>query len=352
MVNLKDREKMLLHVLIEEHIATGKPVSSKNILQRGGFDCSSATIRNDLVRLESMGFVEKPHSSSGRIPTEMAYKLYAADVVESATLDTDEKETISRAIGDIRLGVEEVLNRASRFLSEETKLVSLVISTMENRGIIASIDIVPITNNELVIILVTKDGNVISEKIHLQVDVRTLYPESVKVILNNLLAGKSVEAIDSELLDQFFETALSKNIYHESIKKPIVEFLSRLRNYQGSVVISHGLRMLIDNPEFAESRRLKAFLRAQNEEDFIKSILTDLREGQSGVKVVIGRDNIHKDLNELSIVFTNFALDDGNLRGRVGVVGPTRMPYSRIVPLVDHIAQFLTEKLGGRILVR
>jgi heat-inducible transcriptional repressor len=348
---LKEREQTLLFVLIEEHIATGQAVSSSTILNRGNFDCSSATIRNDLAHLESLGLVEKPHTSSGRIPTETAYKLYAAHVADRAKLNNLEKDLIAGAIGDIRVGIEQVLDRASQYLSDETKLVSLVVSPTENRGVIETIDLVPIASSGIVIILVTSDGHVENQKVNLGVDNRNLEIDSIRNLLIQLLKGKTIQDIDADTLEMFFQKALSHNIYYESIKKPVVEFLTRLRKQQGSVVFSHGLRQLIESPEFAESRRLRAFLRARNEEEFIQNILTDLSIDPSRVKVVIGRDNVHQDLSELSLVFTNFVLSDGMLRGQVGVLGPTRMPYAKIIPLVDFIAKHLTEKLGGRILV-
>lgn len=351
MDELTERQKLLLIVLVEEHIVTGQPVSSIRLLSRGGFECSSATIRNDLVRLESSGLVEKPHTSSGRMPTESALKLYAADVVESASLENKEKEEISGALGDIRMGIQDILKRASEYLSDETKLVSVVMSPTSSHGVVESINLIPIGVDSVVIVLVTSDGHVENEKVNLGIEIKNLNLDLIKAKLNAFLKGKSLSEIHENYLDQFFEKALIYNIYHESIKKPIAEFLSRLRNQQGSVVFSHGLRTLIDNPQFSESRRLRAFLRARNEEEFIKNILTDLSGEDSGVRVLIGHDNIHEDLRDLSLVFTNFTLSYGTEQGQVAVLGPTRMPYSRIIPLVDYIAEYLSEKLGGRILL-
>ncbi|MCD6217483.1 heat-inducible transcription repressor HrcA [bacterium] len=348
---LTDRQCALLFALVEEHIVTGQTVSSSKLLNRGDFCCSSATIRNDLVKLEAAGLVEKPHTSSGRLPTEAALKLYAAEVVKSSNLDSKEKELIAKALGDIRLGIEDILKRASEYLSEETKLVSVVMSPTASHGFVESINLVPIGTEAVVIVLVTSDGHVENEKVNLGVEIKNLNLDLIKNKLNAFLKGKTVSEVDKNLLNQFFEKALIYNIYHESIKKPITEFLSRLRDQQGSVVFSHGLRTLIDNPQFTESKRLRAFLRARNEEEFIKNILMDLSGKRSGVRVLIGHDNVHEDLRELSLVFTNFTLSWGTEKGQIAVLGPTRMPYSRIIPLVDYIAEILSEKLGGRILL-
>ncbi|MBU1023039.1 heat-inducible transcriptional repressor HrcA [bacterium] len=349
---ITDRQRTLLFVLIEEHIASGQPVSSEHLLRLGGFNCSSATIRNDLVKLENSGYVDKPHTSSGRLPTESGFKLYAAHVVDRANLDDEEKSQISGALGDIRLGILDVLKRASEFLSDETKMVSLVTTISQPHGTVNSIDLVPIGPESIVIILVTSDGHVENEKLNLGFDLTNLSLDSLKTRLDIILRGKKLNEIDEEFLDQAFERALISNIYQESIKRPIIEFLSRLRNQQGAVVFSHGLRNLIENPQFSESKRLRAFLRARNEEEFVNRILTDLSGERSKVRVLIGHDNTHEDMHKLSLVFTNFTLAESDQLGQLGVLGPTRMPYARIIPLVDYIAEYLSEKLGGRILLR
>jgi heat-inducible transcriptional repressor len=347
---LTSRQLALLFLLVEEHIATGRAVSSDLLVKKLGFNCSSATIRNEMVKLENLGLVEKAHSSSGRTPSDSAFKLYAAEVAERSTLDEGEKDSISRALGDIRTGLEGILNRTSEYLSDETHLMSLVMSPSESHGTIRSLDIIPISAQGVVLILVTSDGHVENEKINLEIDIRNIDLESIKYQINRLLLGRPIGEISNELLDNLFQTALSKNLYVESVKKPVIEFLTRLRDQHGSVVFSHGLKSLIENPEFAESRRLRAFLRARNEEDFIKEILTDLSEEKTKIKILIGHDNVHEELHELSLIFTNFSLSDTGRRGRVAVMGPTRMPYGRIIPLVEYIAEHLSKKLGGRIL--
>lgn len=349
---LTERQKSLLFALIEEHIATGQPVASGTLLEKGGFDLSSATIRNEFVRLEAMGLLEKQHASSGRIPTVAALRLYAEDIAERAELMDREKELIAAALGDIRTGIEEALQRTSEYLSDETKMVSIVVSPPESPGIVENIDLVPIGSDRLVIILVTREGHVENELVNLEIDSRNLNIDYLKHLLNTALRGLPVESIDSELLDTLFQRALSNNIYHESIRKPIINFLKKLRQSHGEKVFSHGLRQLIENPEFGESKKLRAFLRARSEETFVKNILMDLTGDMSKVRVLIGRDNVHEELQDLAIVFTNFSLSSYAECGRIGVIGPTRMPYARIIPLVGFIADYLTKKFGGKILVK
>jgi len=352
MYDLTERQRCLLFALIEEHIASGQAVASSTLLEKGCFDISSATIRNELARLESIGLLEKQHTSSGRLPTVEALKLYAVDVAEHAQLEEREKEQINVALGDIRHGIEEILQRASEYLSDETEMMSLVVSPPESPGIVELIDLVPIGSQELVIIVVMRDGHVENENVNPGVDLHNLNMELLKHLLNSALKGRQIPNIDSSLLDGIFQRALANNIYHESIKKPIISFLDRLRKSHGEKIFSHGLKRLIENPEFIETKSLRAFLKARNEEAFVKNILTDLTIGHSGVRVLIGRDNVLEDLQDLAVVFTNFSLADESESGRIGVIGPARMPYARIIPLVDFIAEYLTKKLGGRIILR
>ena len=349
---LTERQKELLFALIEEHIATGQPVASGTLLEKGKYEISSATIRNEFARLEAMGLLEKQHTSSGRVPTLAALRLYAEDIAERAELVEKEKELIASALGDIRLGVEEAMRRTSEYLSDETKMVSLVVSPPESPGVVETLDLVPVGSGGLVIILVTRDGHVENELVNLEVDSRNLDIEYLKHLLNTAIRGRPVVNIDSELLDNIFQRALSNNIYHESIRKPIINFLERLRQSHGEKVFTHGLRQLIENPEFGESKSLRAFLRARSEEAFVKNILTDLTGDMSRVRVLIGRDNVDEELQDLAIVFTNFSLASDSECGRIGVIGPTRMPYARIIPLVGFIADYLTKKFGGRILLK
>jgi heat-inducible transcriptional repressor len=349
---LTARQKELLFALIEEHIATGQPVASGVLLDKGGYDISSATIRNEFARLEAIGFLEKPHTSSGRVPTTAALRLYAEDIAEHAVLGENEKSLISRALGGIRTGIEDALRRASEYLSDETKMVSIVVSPPESHGVIELVDLVPVAGGGFVIILVTRDGHVENALINIEGDPRNLNIDFLKHLLNIGMRGHTPEDINGEILDHIFQRALSGNIYHESIRKPIVDFLERLRRSHGEKVFSHGLRQLMENPEFVESKKLRAFLRARSEEAFVRNILMDLTGDMSRVRVLIGRDNVHEELEDLAIVFTNFSLASESESGRIGVIGPTRMPYARIIPLVGFIADYLTRKFGERIVLK
>lgn len=352
-VELNDRQRDILIACIEEYIATAEPVGSRTLTKRKALDVSPATVRNVMADLDELGLLSAPHASAGRVPTPRAFRLYVERLAQRGRISPKERELISaitvRANNESN-DIQGVLEEAGRVLSTVSKHATLVLMPSLDDVVFQRIEFVPIREDAVLAVFVAKSG-LIQQRL-VEVTFRTDRDEltTMSNYLNSLLGGKPLAEVRREVLTAMHDarTAADKIMRHalflgeRALSAPPV----------GRVVVE-GERTLLDQPEFADIERMRKLLRAFEEKTMILRLLdaatTTPIESQAAVSelttVVLGSETSMKDIRDLAAVTATYASEDGPA-GRVSVVGPTRMNYARVIPLVEMTADALSQSLG------
>ena len=330
MDELSQRQKEILQAIIEDYISNAMPVGSRAISK--SFALSSATIRNEMSDLEELGYLEQPHTSAGRIPSEKAYRFYVDNLLKLSALSLNEIEYIQKYY-DKRIGqTGEVLSDAARVISELTQYVSIVTPPKVRNVNVASIQLMPVNPVTAMVVLLTDTGMMQNTPITLPRSVTPQELESMSRLLNKMFSGKSVNEIhpgaqyivENEIADQ-------KQIF-DAICTVLA---ARLEAGQDRVVIEGASKMLY-HQEFTDVEKARGFLQLLEENKKLGQIVND---DKIGVSVRIGQET---GLGDVSIVTATYSSGGRDL-GKIGVIGPTRMQYDKVLSVLEQVGKTLTD---------
>ncbi|PZN81521.1 MAG: heat-inducible transcription repressor HrcA [Candidatus Methylumidiphilus alinenensis] len=344
---LNERAQHLLKVLVERYISDGQPVGSRALSREAGLSLSPATIRNVMADLEELGLITAPHTSAGRMPTASGYRFFIDSLLTVKPLQQE-------VIRQFQLGLEplddagEILQTASRLLSDMTHMAGLVTLPHRESVTFRMIEFLSLSDQRILVILVTNEQEVQNRIIHPSRSFSASELTSAANYLNAVYAGKDLVTIRESLMLELQQTREQMN--DEAIKSAEIADLA----FQGSGqrqkkdFVLTGEINLLDFDEWASMERLRnLFLAFRQKEDLVH--LLDRCLESSGVKIFIGEESGYLALEQCSLVTSSYAIDDHNV-GVLGVIGPTRMKYGRIIPLVDLTAKLLGAALNHKSL--
>ncbi len=351
-MELNERQKEILTAIIEDYIRTAEPVGSRTLTKRQSIDLSPATVRNVMADLEELGLVSAPHASAGRIPTAKAFRLYIERLAQRGRISSKEREliaAITTAAGADR-DMATVLHEAGRVLSLVARHATLVLMPILDEVIFDHIEFIPVREKTVLAVFVAKSG-LIDHRL-LDVDFGVDRDELVRMsnYLKSLLGGKTLTEVRTEIL----EAMADERLQADQIMKNALLLGERTLRQQAPDMLVQGESTLFDHPEFADIEKMRKILRAFEEKTLLLRLL-DLSvhhpiDAQAAAKtetqVALGVESPVRELKDLALVTASYASQDGP-SGRVAVVGPTRMDYSRVIPLVELTAEALSESLGG-----
>ena len=340
-MELTDRKKKILSAVIEEYIRTAEPVGSKAIAQKGGLGCSSATIRNELAELVSLGYLDQPHTSAGRVPTPQGYRIYVNELMEHRDLTEEETDQINRELGASGRH-EELMNDAGRIASQLTSYPALSL-TAGPAATIRRFDLIYIDANSFIIVLLMSNDTVKNKLVHLPISVDQAMVQKLSVIFNAHFTNVSEEAITPTMIHAA-ERAAEDNLGVTAVIAAFaIETLTASQEAQAYLV---GETQLLNQPEFRDPDKAHRVMRYLSEGGHLADLpLLDVGSDPE-VKVLIGPENVADELKDSSVVIATYDAGD-NMRGLIGVVGPTRMDYSRVAAKLSFIAASLSRRLGG-----
>jgi heat-inducible transcriptional repressor len=339
-VNLTVREKQVLASLISHYITSADPVGSRIIANKFMKDLSAATIRNTLQDLEEMGLVTQPHTSAGRIPTDQGYRLYVDYLLQPNQLEQDVKDKIRQNILKEGKGINEILGQTCRILSEITTQLGVTIAPRFDAGILKRLELIPLSHDRLMAVVVVESGLARSVIIEIETEVSDRLLKDVENVLNERLDGLSLGDI---------RDSISKRMSDISGKGRLINVLidskEKIWSNQatGEAIHVAGADRLVQQPEFASQEKLSELLKVLED----GKMLTEFLRNQEfeGLLITIGKENRFVEAMNCSLVTSTYKV--GNIRGTVGIIGPTRMPYSQLVSVVEYAARTITEVLGG-----
>lgn len=335
---LTERQKKVLSAIIEEFVKTNEPVGSKSLTERPELmlDYSSATIRNEMAYLEEMGYLMKTHTSSGRVPSEEGYRFYVSEIVNNKSIKMAQDIETFPLVDDIIerniLSREQAIQESMSLVAEMTKYTAVVMGPSGYNAKIRKIQFVHLYECYAVILMVTDKGNVESKKIIIPEYINIKDVEKVIAYLNNILYDCPIADIYNRIKEEADNSHIRDYIsYYDEL---VAAFVRTLTSMAKDDVYTSGKNNIFSQPEFKDMNKIKDLLMTIEQEEFAKIVsYTD-----EGLTVKIGNDNELSVMKDCSVVSVPYELSNGDI-GRIAIIGPMRMEYQKIIPLLEYIAK-------------
>ena len=338
-----DRGQHLLRVLIQRYIRDGQPVGSRTLSKDAGLDLSPATIRNVMSDLEEMGLVSAPHTSAGRIPTPRGYRLFVDTLVRYQQPDDGEIREIQAQIRGESDNPEGLIGAISSMLSDFTSMAGVVTVPRPPQVTLRQIEFLPLSENRVLVILVVNDREVQNRILHTERDYSASELQQAQNFINEHYAGMDLEQVRSKLLEDLESTRDSMNQTMHGIISVAQSAMDGATDPQNKYVVA-GETKLMDFAELSDVDTLRGLFDAFSRKRLILELL-DRSINANGVQIFIGEESGYRIFDGCSVITAPYHVDDETI-GVLGVIGPTRMAYDRVVPIVDVTARLLESALS------
>lgn len=333
---LNDRKKRILQAIVEEYIETAEPVSSNTIVNKYEMDFSSATIRNEMAELESIGYLDKPHTSAGRVPSAKGYRFYVDELLKDDNISLEEIKYIQSKLETKVNAIEDLTKIATTTLSEITHYTTVSIGPQASHNLIEEIKFVSLGTRMLMAIIVTDAGLIKETIIKFDEDITSEQVETLNYMFNNKLKGKPLEIINQPM-EEYIQQEMNYSI---NVIKPIIEQLKRVIAEDENLYLE-GTNKAFELPEFKSLEIAKNFINILD----TKEIMLDMLNNgfAEDINVYIGDENENEELKDFSIVTFKHSVGNKEL-GTIGIIGPTRMDYSKVISVMKYISKKLNEQ--------
>ena len=341
------RARKILYAAITEYIATGEPVGSRTLARRYGLALSPATIRNELADLEEAGYLAQPHTSAGRVPTDRGFRTFVDALVQLREVTTEDRSAVVTRMQKLRPGVDDVMREAGKLLSTMTGSAAVVVAPRPDEERLAQIRFMPLGGGQLLAVLITRAGTVQNRVVQVAREPDASELERAHNYLAELLAvGRSLEELRQAIADEMGSTRGRYDAEKLRVKELVDAAVAKPRDEAREGVIVEGQGLLLDRPEFADVEKLRGLVHTFEDKERLLELL-DRTLGSGGLQVMIGKETrLGEGVDDLSVVSATYR-QAGHASGTVGVIGPTRMDYGKIVPLVGFTARVVGELLDG-----
>ena len=327
------RQRELLKEIVEEYVKTARPVGSKSLCKK--FKCSSATIRNDMADLEGLGYLEKTHISSGRIPSEMGYRYYVDNLMEPKKISGEDMLKLQTIFNNRDLELNDVISKSLEIISDITNYTSVVLGKESSDNKLSKVEVIPVGERGLVAIVITDKGHV--ENKNLSIDENIPLSEVAKTteLLNKMLVGTPIDDVPSKL--EFEIKPIIRN-YIENYEVLYNAFYNALSNFTSERDVKFsGKANILKQPEFTTVDDVKNIISKFESKDMVNKI----EETNDEVKVYIGSESEIDD--NVTIVKTKYKANNGT-EGTIAVIGPKRMEYDRVVNMLEYLKEHIERK--------
>ena len=347
--SLTERERQVLEAVIETYVQTAEPAGSRTVSRRLGLALSAATIRNTMSDLEAKGYLYHPHTSAGRIPTDLAYRVYVDSLMHLPQVTPSEAHRIRRELGSERNAVDQILERAAQVLGVLTKELGVAVSPSLDAAVLERLELLQVSSDRLLLVLTLKSGVVRTIFVEVPSQMAAGAVVQVAVVLNERLAGLTLREIRGTLSDRLRDAVPQPGGGASELLNIFIQEADELFDLPsaaaggggggGGGVLLGSAQLLAGQPEFATKERLQGLMEVTERRDLLREALAT-RLGQ-GLTITIGSEHQDPKLAPFTLVTASYRL--GPLAGVIGVMGPTRMPYDKIVALVDHTSRLVGE---------
>ena len=340
-MTISDRKKKILAAVVDEYIRTAEPVGSKAIAQNAGLGCSSATIRNELAELVAMGYLEQPHTSAGRVPTPMGYRMYVNELMEKQKLSIEETQELNRRYEQKIQKLDSTVDEVSKLVSQMTDYPALALTT-HSAVTIKRFDLIYVDANTFIIVVMLSNNTVKNKLVHLPVSVDQQMVMKLSSLFNSGFTGIGESEI-TPLLISSTERAAGDTM---GLTAVIAAFTIEVLTEAGApAAVISGENRLLSQPEYRDPDKAHRLMSYLSGGGYILPPSEGMAPG-SEIRVLIGPENVAEELKDSSVVIASYDAGD-NTRGLIGVVGPTRMDYSTVAAKLSVLADVLSKRLNG-----
>lgn len=336
-MELTERKLKILQAIISDYVRTAEPVGSRTISKKYDLGISPATIRNEMADLEEMGYLTHPHTSAGRVPSDMAYRLYVNALMEKRELSREEKSIISQRLQSNVHEFEKTIEHAASLLSEITNLTSFALTPTKEEDALRFINLLPVDEKTIVLMIVSESGKISNTAL----TVNAPYSEENLQLLAKAMTynykGKTIsEALTNNIIESFeSDIAAMSGLAHDIMPN----FMRTLEDMLNVNLYMEGLSNIFDIPEYNDLQKAKSFIEMLSQKDiFTRKLL----ERDDGIIVTIGAENADDIMNDCALITASYHVD-GKLVGKIGVIGPTRMKYGEITSVIEYMTDNLSD---------
>lgn len=339
--HLDKRKKLILKVVTDDYIESAEPVGSRTIARKYELGLSPATIRNEMADLEESGYLEQPHTSAGRIPSEMGYRYYVDTLMSLQKLTNQEIESIHQELEKHHHQVETIIHQTSKILVQMTQYPSLVLSPHFQSALFRHIQLIRLASNTVLVLIVTDTGYVENKVIEFEGDISDQDLDRVSFLLNQKLRGLNLKDIRGTLLNEIrCELSFHEEFFNEALKL-LLKLATQAPGTKERVHLD-GATKILEQPEFSDLKKFKPLMDILEEEDKLYNLLST--HIARGPQVKIGHENDKLGIKDCSVITASYEIA-GRPVGVIGVLGPTRMEYAKVLPVVEYTAGILSELL-------
>ena len=339
-MQLDDRKFLILQAIIDDYIMTAMPVGSRTISRKSGVGFSPATIRNEMSDLEELGYLAQPHTSAGRVPSNKAYRLYVDHLLKTVRLSNDERERMHEHLVSTSKRVEGVIRSAVEVLSDATKYTAVIVAPNLGTLRIRHVQLVPVAERTALMIIVTNAGIVKDALIRVPegLDADDLY--AISRMMTEKLADKPLEAVRQAFSEMLRDAEQNRKLLGEALQ--VIEKRLESEGDPGDVIVGGGANLLA-YPEYSDVSKAKNFLAVLESKDTLRKVVSS--DGGMEITIRIGPENRVPALNDCSIVTASYRVGNQST-GTLGIIGPTRMNYPRVISVLDFMGRALSDVLS------
>ena len=336
-MELTERKKKVLRSVVDLYIRTAEPVGSKAVTELPDMKYSSATIRNEMADLTSMGYLEQPHTSAGRIPSAAGYRLYVDELMADYRLSMDETKSINESLEAKMQKVDKLVEKVAKLVSQATDLPAISMAARQGDATVKRFELIAAGAGSFILVVMLSNDEVVNKLIKLPLNVEESDLKILSALLNATMAEISVEEFTPALLDRVMRSAGAA----ASLVPVIVEFTTDTLRRQGSANMAvAGQMRLLSHPEYRNIDKAQRVINGLDEDALAN--LPAVMQNAQGTKVLVGPENVAEELKDTSVVMTKFDIGDG-MQGMIGVVGPTRMDYAKVTARLSYFAESLSK---------
>ena len=335
--DLNGRKLQILQAIIADFISTGEPVGSRSLSKSHDMGISPATIRNEMSDLEEMGYLTHPHTSAGRVPSDKAYRLYVDEMMETSELSEEDKEKIRNRLLESRNELDSTIEHAAQLLSDMTNLTSFVLAPRKDESKLKYINFLPVDSSTVVLMIVAEDGQVMNRAIRLSVPYTEENLQLMSKVMTHDYMGKSISAVLAmDIVDSFTNDMESLANLAQDVVPSFIKTLEKMLNAD---LVMNGYSNIFSLPEFSQDmQKTQNFLKMLEDKEHLTDVIVNR---ENGVMITIGDEN-SEDMKDLSLITADYRVN-GQLVGRLGVIGPTRMKYGKVTSVIKYISDNISE---------
>lgn len=339
--DLNDRSKQILEAIIEDYILTAEPIGSRTISRRHPFALSPATVRNVMSDLEEMGYLTSPHTSAGRVPTDKAYRLYVDSLLAVRRVTKNEREEIRRRCCIHGRDIGSVLRDTSRILSSVSHYMGVVLAPRFTAAVLQQIEFVKLSGNRILVILVSQAGSVQNKIIESDEQINPADLGRMNNYLNAMLQGLTIAQVKNRLITEMQD----EKTRYDKLMSQAITLSQKTMGESDSEIFLDGQTNIMELPEFADVTKMKEIFRTFEEKNHLLGLLDRCMDAE-GFNIFIGAESRLSQMAGISVITSTYRTGRNSL-GVLGVIGPTRMGYAKVIPVVDYTAKLVSRLLDG-----